>query len=469
MRDDHPIARALIAAGLYRPEQGRPHVDLSGLPSALAGDPAAARYAEKALEYEADVVAQAGEGTRNDTLNRAAFKLGSLVAAGHLDGQTVIDTLAAAARVSGLPATEVNRVTYRAIRDGGKEPREVKLEPYEPIAAAYTLHEGTNGAKTHGDTGSASSAATGETSADSEDISTLYPILHWPTVWAKTPDDVEWIAYPVFERGKLYSLYSPAKAGKSLLTLDMCAAMATGRRVLGQPATAPITVLYVDLENATTDLVERLQDLGYEPDELGNLKYLSFPNLPALDTHLGGQTLLAIALHYEADVVVIDTVSRTIAGKENDSDTFHALYRHSMAPLKGIGKTVIRLDHAGKDEEKGMRGSSAKVSDVDAAWKLTRTGDSRLRLERTAARNTHSPEYVVIDQEQSPLQHIYANEADHDSDAVRLAGTLERLGIPLDWGRDRCKKKLAESGIKAGNNTLSKAIRLRKLTLGEVA
>lgn len=139
MSDDHPFMKVLQAAGLYRPDDGTPRPDLSGLPSAPSGDPDAHRYAAKALEYEADIVASAAEGTRNDTLNRAAFKLGSLVTAGHLDGQDVIDTLAAAARASGLPDSEINRVVYRAATAGGREPRQVKLEPRETIEPAHTL------------------------------------------------------------------------------------------------------------------------------------------------------------------------------------------------------------------------------------------------------------------------------------------------------------------------------------------
>jgi ketosteroid isomerase-like protein len=460
VKDDHPIAKALIAAGLYRPGESARKADLSGLPSAPAGDPDARRYAEKALEYEADEVGKAGEGSRNDTLNRAAFKLGSLVAAGHLDGQAVIDTLSAAARASGLPASEVNRVVYRAANAGAKEPRDVKLESRDTLPATYTLSAVPTGGEVTAEPPSPPEATDG--------IADLYPVLDWPTVWAQAPDDVEWIAYPVFERGRLYSLYSPAKAGKSLFTLDVCAAIATGRPVLGNPPGDPLTVLYVDLENAPSDLVDRLQDLGYEPHQLGRLKYLSFPNLPALDSHAGGQHLLAVALHYEADVIVIDTVSRTIAGKENDSDTFHALYRYAMAPLKAIQKTVIRLDHAGKDEEKGMRGSSAKVSDVDAAWKLSRTGDGRLRLDRTATRNTHSPEYVVIDQRDSPLQHVLVDSTVSD-DVMHLVNALDRLGIPGGWGREKCRSALATAGYKVRNNLLSEAIRVRKTTFREAS
>jgi hypothetical protein len=73
-----------------------------------------ARYAEVALEAESDRVARAPVGTRNDTLNRAAFALGRLVGAGLLDERSVTRELSASARYAGLGRVE----TIRTIRSG---------------------------------------------------------------------------------------------------------------------------------------------------------------------------------------------------------------------------------------------------------------------------------------------------------------------------------------------------------------
>lgn len=461
---DQGFLNIMQAAGLYNPQEDTPRPDLSGLPTAPVGDPDAARYAQKALDYETDAVAASVEGTRNDTLNRAAYKLGSLVSAGHLDGQRVIDSLSAAARVSGLPPSEINSVVWRATRDGGSTPREVHLDPARNGAPAAHVIDLPTSTRATG----ANDSSDDDVASEVAQIAGQYPTLDWPTVWDQTPDDVEWIAYPFFERGKLYSLYSPAKAGKSLFALDVCAALATGRRVLGNPAGDPLTVLYVDLENSPADLVERLQDLDYQPGQLDRLRYMSFPNLPALDSPAGGRDLTACVIHHQADVVVIDTVSRTIAGGENDSDTFHQLYRHAMVPLKKQGTTIIRLDHAGKDEEKGMRGSSAKLSDVDTAWKLSRSGDGRLRLDRTAARSSRSPESAVVEQRQAPLRHVLVDSST-DDEVSKLAATMDRLDIPQEWGREKARKALADSGLKARNAVLAEAIRMRRITLGGAA
>ncbi len=66
-------------------------------------------YALAAFREETRRVAEARVGTRNDTLNRAAFSLGQLVAAGLIPPLPVMTGLAGAAARAGLPADEARR------------------------------------------------------------------------------------------------------------------------------------------------------------------------------------------------------------------------------------------------------------------------------------------------------------------------------------------------------------------------
>ncbi|MEV6598216.1 bifunctional DNA primase/polymerase [Actinoplanes sp. NPDC051346] len=77
------------------------------------------RYAAAALEAETHRVAHAAVGTRNDTLNRAAFALGRLVGAGMLDAATVTRELRAAGAWAGLGRDEIIR-TLRSGLDAGR-------------------------------------------------------------------------------------------------------------------------------------------------------------------------------------------------------------------------------------------------------------------------------------------------------------------------------------------------------------
>lgn len=80
------------------------------------------RYAAAALEAEADRVARARPGTRNDTLNRAAFALGRLVGAGLLDAGLVTRELTDAARYAGLGRAEIRRTIRSGLTAGRRQP-----------------------------------------------------------------------------------------------------------------------------------------------------------------------------------------------------------------------------------------------------------------------------------------------------------------------------------------------------------
>jgi hypothetical protein len=103
---------------------------LGDAPSPAAGRPAGASrstpgtaYAMAALREETRLVATARPGTRNDTLNRAAFSLGQLAASGLLPPLAVVTALASAAERAGLPEDEARRTIRSGMTAGGKKPR----------------------------------------------------------------------------------------------------------------------------------------------------------------------------------------------------------------------------------------------------------------------------------------------------------------------------------------------------------
>jgi hypothetical protein len=108
-------------AQLVRDSYVPPEVPAARLP---ADDRAQGRaYAMAALRAETERVAAARPGTRNDTLNRAAFSLGQLVAAGLLPPIPVITSLIDAARYAGLPQDEAVRTVRSGMAAGARKPR----------------------------------------------------------------------------------------------------------------------------------------------------------------------------------------------------------------------------------------------------------------------------------------------------------------------------------------------------------
>ena len=81
------------------------------------------RYAAAAMHDELARLGAAVEGTRNATLNRAAFSLGQLVAAGLLDHDQVTSELERVATEIGLGQREIHRTVASGLGAGLSQPR----------------------------------------------------------------------------------------------------------------------------------------------------------------------------------------------------------------------------------------------------------------------------------------------------------------------------------------------------------
>jgi len=84
------------------------------------------RYAAMALRLELNQLYRTPEGARNDTLNTAAFSLGTLVGAGLLERTDVEAALANAAEAIGLPAREAAATIRSGLDSGVQHPRQVR-------------------------------------------------------------------------------------------------------------------------------------------------------------------------------------------------------------------------------------------------------------------------------------------------------------------------------------------------------
>jgi hypothetical protein len=81
------------------------------------------QYGAAALRAEAALVRSAPPGTRNRTLNRAAFNLGQLVAGGLIARSAIEEKLTAAAADVGLPDREIAATLRSGLEAGLKNPR----------------------------------------------------------------------------------------------------------------------------------------------------------------------------------------------------------------------------------------------------------------------------------------------------------------------------------------------------------
>lgn len=411
-------------------------------------DPArATRYAHKALLSECENVAAATEGTRNDTLNRAAFNLSQLVAAGHLPHRDTWEALASAARTCGLDDDEIRTTITSGFRAGTEQPRIVPDLPPPPGVTLLT-----------------------DDATESEDAPPLNPILDWHELFSTEDNGEEWIVEPILPARRMIALYSAPKAGKSLLMLEIAVAIARGTEVIGATTPdRPRRVLYVDFENDPRgDVRTRLEAMDITPGELDDLCYLTFPSLAKFDTAQGAFDLMRHVEGYACEVVIIDTVSRAVMGEENENDTWLAFYRHTGLALKRAEVACIRLDHSGKDTTKGMRGGSAKYGDVDAVWRLTALSEDTIHLECTDHRMPVPTTSLTLTRQDFPLTHRVAGDswqAVVDAKTREVDQVLDSLGMPSSASVREAAEALRGAGHKVNNKALREAVRLRKMRL----
>jgi hypothetical protein len=217
-------------------------------------------------------------------------------------------------------------------------------------------------------------ALAGDPASNGHEIRELLRPLDWHALW-DAEDDIDWLIHPLMPARSLVALYSPAGIGKSLLMLEIGAGLSCGREILGHRSGKRYRVLYIDFENdPIRDIRDRLQSMGYEPEDLDHLTYLSFPSMAHLDSPQGAAELLAAVEAFGSEVVVIDTISRAVAGEENDNDTWLNFCKYTGLALKQKGVSCIRLDHTGKDLTKGERGGIGQIRGRGCGLEADRAG-----------------------------------------------------------------------------------------------
>lgn len=91
-------------------------------------------YTHKALQTECDLIVGAPDGDQNNTINRAAFNVGTLVAAGALEETEAREALLSAARAGNHPEGRARPSIESGLRSGQQHPR----TPWPPVSHAAT-------------------------------------------------------------------------------------------------------------------------------------------------------------------------------------------------------------------------------------------------------------------------------------------------------------------------------------------
>lgn len=298
-------------------------------------------------------------------------------------------------------------------------------------------------------------------------------LVNWYEFFTKERTDPEWLVQDLWPFGRHISIGSKAGQGKSELIQYVVSCLALGIDPWTRQERDPMRVVYLDMEMTDEDLYQRMTDFGYGVEHAevlqDNLLYAVLPVMPALNSQAGLRFVERLVDRYTPDVFILDTFMKTLTGDENDAATVQEFTRLTGMLLKSRRIMSGRADHYGKNPDQGNRGTSAKDDDVDIAWRLERSGRYTTKLTATKRRQGFVPEKLYYERYHTADEGVRFLPRDGvidniPSQAVNdMIVTLDLLDIPLDLGRDRVKKCLADAGQKPGrNDDLSEAIRLRR-------
>lgn len=436
-------------------------------PTVVADTAGGTPYARAALEREADAILQAGEGTRNDTLNRAAFSMAQLVAAGQIGAAQVRDALAEAGRRAGLGLKEVEATIGSGFKAGELQPRAVpppRAVDTDTGVLRLVDPEVTLAPPADDQPAGEPAASRPRTSWWPEqiiDLAARQAAAPAPTHLYR--DDGE----PLLYSGKVNVLLGESESGKSWLALHTAQqALTDGQRVL-----------FLDFEDNPGTVRDRLLLLGALPSDLDRLDY-AHPD-QTLDAIAREDVSEALAHHYQ--LIIVDGVNyaMTLLGLDLNSNTDANLFQgRLLAPLAATGACVTAVDHVPKNTEqrgKGAIGAQAKRAMVDGT-------SLRVEVVEPFGRGQNGTLKLWVDKDRSG--HVrgiaaagkYAGQAEVTStdDAVRIR-IVQPGEVPTN-GRgsfmptgvmESVSKVLEQAAQPLGVNELRDLVGCKKETLGK--
>jgi len=338
----------------------RPPVVVNGIGFRAPLPPTADRYADAALSAEVRAVATGSKGGRNERLNQAAFSLGQLVGAGALPASDVAAHLEQAAHDCGLVADDGLRQVRATIKSGLEKGQQQPRSIPPPRA---------NG---HGDPAHGAAIAAALLGKVQEHKEKAKSDLEWFDDIAPVID-VSYVVKGLIDRGTMSVVYGPSNSGKTFFALDLVfhAAIANqwrDRKVHGGG------VLYLAAEggNGIANRIAALRATYGSVDVPLALRRAGLDLLKP-EAHTAYVIALAeeVASRAPLAVIVIDTLSRAIAGgDENAATDMTAFIRNVDLIRQRTGAHLMVVHHTGKDTAKGARGHSSLRAATDTEIEL---------------------------------------------------------------------------------------------------
>lgn len=197
-------------------------------------------------------------------------------------------------------------------------------------------------------------------------------------VWDDLPPLSPPLIDGILRQGHKMLIAGPSKAGKSYALIELCCAIAEGKKWLGFPCTKG-KVMYVNLELDRASCLHRFKDvytaLGLSPDNLRNIDIWNLRGRSVPMDKLAPK-LIRRAAKKNYIAIIIDPIYKVITGDENSADQMAHFCNQFDKVCTELSCAVIYCHHHSKGAQGGKRsmdrasGSGVFARDPDALLDL---------------------------------------------------------------------------------------------------
>lgn len=214
-------------------------------------------------------------------------------------------------------------------------------------------------------------------------------------VWDNLPSLAPPLIDGVLRQGHKMLIAGPSKAGKSYALIELCCAIAEGKKWLEWNCTQG-RVMYVNLELDRASCLHRFKDvytaLGIAPDNLSNIDIWNLRGRCVPMDKLAPK-LIRRASKKNYIAIIIDPIYKVITGDENSADQMAHFCNQFDKVCTELGCAVIYCHHHSKGAQGGKRsmdrasGSGVFARDPDALIDLVELelNDDILKQEKNKA------------------------------------------------------------------------------------
>jgi hypothetical protein len=195
--------------------------------------------------------------------------------------------------------------------------------------------------------------------------------------------NTQWLVTDLLPARGLGLIFGGYSVGKTFVTLDLAMTVARAERWHGLEVERPGAVLYIATEGRLEPRVEAYRlhhDTGSEPLHV----YISQCGVnlyrDEVDARRIRDTIEELTLQTGLEVVwvIVDTVAKAMPGGDESSAKDMGLFVENLQKIERAAECLVTgVHHAGKDESKGSRGSTALPAGVDVSLVVRETKRGR--------------------------------------------------------------------------------------------